>query len=325
MQKETVNIIDPHLHLFDVMQGEYCWLKADNPPFWPDKALINRTFTVEDLCFDDDFSTLGFSTLGFSIKGFVHIEAGFDNAKPWRELAYLEQSTSKNNTLMRTIAGLDLSLPPATFTEQLVKCQAYKSFVGIRHILDGQGLKVLSSESAKLNMKKLDETELIFEVQISFHCESENTEIIQSTNLGILALIEHIKSNNNTHFIINHSGLAPTSSSDSPNPAWLQWLNNLASIAAFPNVFLKFSGAEMSNRKYQQQWLNQVLLECITLFGTQRIMLASNFPLCLFSQASYQNYWLMLFNLAVFKSLSKEQKKALSHDNAFRLYKFSNK
>ena len=77
-----IKIIDPHLHLFDLKQGDYHWLKADNPPNWPDKNVINNTFDEQDLSLSPPLS----------LAGFVHIEAGFDNLQPWRELNYLQKS-----------------------------------------------------------------------------------------------------------------------------------------------------------------------------------------------------------------------------------------
>ena len=44
-----MKIIDPHLHLFDLKQGDYHWLKEENPPFWPDKHLIKKSFKETDL------------------------------------------------------------------------------------------------------------------------------------------------------------------------------------------------------------------------------------------------------------------------------------
>jgi L-fuconolactonase len=29
----TVKIIDPHIHLFDLQEGEYQWLKLENEPY----------------------------------------------------------------------------------------------------------------------------------------------------------------------------------------------------------------------------------------------------------------------------------------------------
>ncbi|MCK5818500.1 MAG: amidohydrolase family protein [Psychromonas sp.] len=318
MRKQTINIIDPHVHLFNLSQGEYHWLKSENPPDWLDKSVINKNFTQKDL----QLNGITF------LSGFVHIEAGFNNTKPWRELEYLEQANSALKNLqgtysqsMRTIAGLRLSLAPAVFTEHLNKCLGFRSFVGVRHILDELGFAILSSDNISHNMKALHNAKLIFEVQITFYDPQTKVGIktSQSINAGINALGKLIKRNHNIRFIINHAGLPPENSNQT---AWRQWQNNLKMLACYPNVFLKLSGAEISNRQYTTQWLDLVLSKCITTFGDHRVMLAGNFPLCLFSKDSYQDYWQTLLNLSVFKALSTSQKNALCHDNAFKIYKF---
>ncbi len=318
MLKKTINIIDTHLHLFNLSQGDYHWLKTEKPPFWPDKSHINKDFTQKDLHLNETIF----------LSGFVHIEAGFNNANPWLELKYLEQANAplknvdgKHSPSMRTIALLMLSLAPAVFTKHLNNCLKFKSFVGVRHILDEQALDILSSDNVSYNMQTLHNAKLIFEVQIAFYDPqtNDNTKTRQSIRAGINTLSELIKVNHNIRFIINHAGLPPENAKQT---AWREWQDNLKMLAGYPNVFLKFSGAEMTNRQYTEQWLNHVLAQCIAAFGDQRVMLASNFPLCLFSKDSYQDYWQTLLNLTVFKALSTSQKKALCHDNAFKIYKF---
>ena len=77
----TINIIDPHIHLFDLSQGDYHWLKSQNPPSWPDKVIIERNFDLDDLTNslainltnDGDYND---ELIGeVSLSGFVHIEA----------------------------------------------------------------------------------------------------------------------------------------------------------------------------------------------------------------------------------------------------------
>ena len=73
-----MKIIDPHLHLFDLSQGEYSWLKPECPPFWPDKSLVAKNFSEHDLRLNESLK----------LTGFVHIDAGFNNQQPRREIAW---------------------------------------------------------------------------------------------------------------------------------------------------------------------------------------------------------------------------------------------
>ena len=78
MSKPSITWIDPHIHFFALNEGHYGWLKPANAPFWPDKKAIAK-HTTEHMLYCASLGQLG---------GFVHIEAGFDNERPWREIDF---------------------------------------------------------------------------------------------------------------------------------------------------------------------------------------------------------------------------------------------
>jgi len=288
-----MKIIDPHLHLFDLELGNYHWLKAASPPFWPDKQQINRDFDESDL-------TL---TTPLSLSGFIHIEAGFDNEKPWRELAALEQSCNKP---FRAIANIDLTASCQQVNSIIEKLNEFPSFVGVRHLLDEQALALLTNKQVLDNISILNKNELVFEVQLSL-----------IDNKPVDALCDVITNNQKMSFIVNHSGFPP---SDIHTNEWQNWLNNLTRLAKYPHVAIKCSGWEMTDRYYQATWLNQSLSVIFSIFGANRVMLASNFPLCLFSHSSYQAYWQSIISSNFFQALTEQEKSALCYDNALNWY-----
>ncbi|MFT5708807.1 MAG: L-fuconolactonase, partial [Oceanospirillaceae bacterium] len=118
-----MKIIDPHLHLFDLDLGQYSWLKTKNPPYWPDKNIINKNFAPIDLTLEPPFEH----------AGFIHIEAGFDNIAPWREVQWLESIVTGR---FKTIANIDLTLPATDFLALIKRLTQQSSVIGFRHILD---------------------------------------------------------------------------------------------------------------------------------------------------------------------------------------------
>jgi len=288
-----MKIIDPHLHLFDLELGDYHWLKAENPPFWPDKQHINRSFNENNL-------TL---TKPLSLAGFVHIEAGFDNQQPWRELAALEKSCNKP---FRAIANIDLTSSSQHVNSVIEKLAEFPSFVGVRHLLDEQALALLKNKQALDNIKILNENGLVFEVQLS---------LIEHAPVN--ALCDAISDNPDIHFIINHAGFPPA---DIYTIEWQRWQSNLTKLSFFPHVAIKCSGWEMTDRSYQTTWLNENLALVFAIFGASNMMLASNFPLCLFSHRDYQVYWQSIISSDFFQALSKQEKSALCYDNALNWY-----
>jgi len=294
-----MKIIDPHLHLFDLAQGDYHWLKPDHPPFWPDKSAINQTFEESDLALEPTFT----------LAGFIHIEAGFDNSQPWRELITLEQNCKQP---FRAIAAIDLTLTNQGFNDCLTKLTALQSFVGVRHILDDDTLPLLTNKQVLTNFSQLNNAAkqqnktLIFEAQLS---------LINSTSVS--SLCDVINDNANISFIINHAGFPPT---DIQSVEWQYWQSNLLKLSSYPHVAIKCSGWEMSDRNYNQAWLTQSLTIIFDIFGQNRMLMASNFPLCLFSHNSYQNYWYSVIESDFIQALSAQEKSALCYDNALRWY-----
>jgi len=270
-----MKIIDPHLHLFALELGHYHWLKADNPPFWPDKQHI-------------------------------HIEAGFNNQQPWRELAALEQNCNKP---FRAIANIDLTASNQHFSLVIEKLAELPSFVGVRHLLDEQALSLLKNKQVLDNIKTLNENGLVFEVQLS---------LIEHAPVN--ALCDVILNNPDIDFIINHAGFPPA---DIHTIEWQRWQSNLAKLSFYPHVAIKCSGWEMTNRNYQATWLNENLSLIFAIFDTKKIMLASNFPLCLFSHSNYQSYWQSIISSNFFQALTEQEKSALCYDNALNWYAMS--
>ena len=291
-----MKIIDPHLHLFDLELGYYHWLQAENPPFWPDKQRINKSFYGSDLTLTEPLS----------LSGFIHIEAGFDNEQPWRELAAIEKSCNKP---FRAIANIDLTLSNQQLHSVIDKLAEYPSFVGVRHLLDDQALVILKNKQVLDNIKTLNKNSLVFEVQLS---------LIEHAPVN--ALCDVISNNPKIHFIINHAGFPP---SDKHTIEWQRWQSNLEKLSFYPHVAIKCSGWEMANSAYHSDWLNENLSLIFTIFGVKKIMLASNFPLCLFSHSSYQAYWQSIISSDFFQALTKQEKSALCYDNALSWYSMS--
>lgn len=297
-----MKIIDPHLHLFTLELGDYHWLKVDNPPFWPDKSLINKSFTEADLNLTEPYS----------LSGFIHIEAGFDNEQPWRELENLENNCQKP---FRAIATIDLTTSCRHVNDVLNKLTELASFVGVRHLLDEQAMALLNNKQVLDNINllnnfsALNHNTLVFETQLS---------LIERAPIEALSAV--INSNPNILFIINHAGFPPT---NTKTDTWKSWQNNLLKLSIFPHVAIKCSGWEMTQRAYSIDWVSKSLSVILSLFGEKRVMLASNFPLCLLSNHNYQAYWQTLLSSDFYQSLTEQEKSALCYDNALYWYSLS--
>lgn len=283
-----MNFIDPHIHLFDRNLGSYGWLKPSNPPQWPDKAIINRDFDQTDLL-----------ATKCQPSGFVHVEAGFDNEQPWREIEWLEATVTMP---FKSVACVDLTVSPQSFKALITRYLTLNSVVGVRHIFDDEAVDILAHPNTLINLQCLSQHQLIFETQIA----ATDTAVVR-------ALSDMANQCSELTIILSHTCFAPLDEHD-----YYLWLEQVQTLAQQHNIHVKASGWEMVDRQYDMAQVFKVTSALIEAFGEQRVLLASNFPLTLFSQ-SYQALWHGYQQL----SLPVDTKKRLAFDNANRLYKLN--
>jgi predicted TIM-barrel fold metal-dependent hydrolase len=126
----------------------------------------------------------------------------------------------------------------------------------------------------------------------------------------LLPLLEKYQ---NIKVVLNHAGV-PGDRNDSTLSGWY---HNLSLVAQYPNVFIKISGIGEKDHPWTLERNEKVIKDVIKLFGTDRVMFASNFPvdsLCV----DYNH----LFNC--FKQItsghSKEERLAMFYLNSKKLY-----
>lgn len=282
-----MKVIDPHVHLFELTLGQYRWLQPNNAPFWPDKSLINRNFGTKDLALPTPFEQLGV----------VHIEAGFNNQEPWKEVEWLEKTVT---TPLRTIATADITEAEDKFNANLTQLRIFRSVVGVRHILDEDVEAILTHPNAIKNLQQLAKLGWIFELQFN----ANHFDDCQ-TCLRIFKQVPKLK------ITLEHAGFI-LGSSDRKTAAQF---SNLSQLALIDNLMVKCSGWEMTSRDFLWSQVENTISLMQRTFGHERVMLASNFPLCLFRH-SYQDYWQNMNNLKL------ENKTALFYKNAAIWYGF---
>jgi len=262
----VISIFDPHLHLFNLDKGEYHWLKPNNPPLWNDKSLICRNFGLDDVMLQNDLT----------FSGCIHIEAGFNNNFPKRELDWLKPIFDSHESLrFGLIAYADITLSPKAFEQSIISLSKHKRFKGIRYIFDNNTNDLCSLENVFINLRYLASQHYIFELQFDVAQPSFTEKVYQ-----LFCQLPELK------VILNHAGFAPNYQSK----AFDVWLLNMQKLASLPNFWLKCSGFEMIDRQYTLEHLTRVLGSCIDIYGKDKVMCASNFPLNLFT-CTYQDYW----------------------------------
>ncbi|PLT26895.1 amidohydrolase [Pseudoalteromonas sp. MelDa3] len=251
----SMQIIDPHVHFFNLAEGQYTWLQGENPPAWPNLEKIKQPISAEQLVKSTDFE----------LAGIVHIEAGFDNQSPINELNWL--SSHLKSLSFKAISYTQIDSSADQFINSL-EALAHLSLCGIRDITEGTDAKRLLDANSFKNLTTLSDTQLHFEAQFDI----ENSEITKQ-------IAYYAKQLPRLQIIINHAGL-PSNLND--------WRQGVELLAQHDNIAIKFSGFELLQLTSEQQ------AACFNIlfnhFGQQRIMFASNFPVCQIN-TSYNTLW----------------------------------
>ena len=263
-------LFDPHLHFFELEDGEYDWLKPESAPFWPDKAKIAKSFTLSQL-----HSEIDDTSMTKSDYRFVHIEAGFNNEDPKAEIIWLEAHMRGSVINYRSIACCHLLLSPELFKQQIKELESYSSVVGVRDILDEQAVDYLAMPSVKDNLAWLATRGLIFECQ----CDCSDPLVVEQMCLFLAA-------NPEARWVINHCGGKVFTDGSATDEHWV----TLAQLATFPNVYIKASGWEMYNRDFSWSDVEITVAALVDIWGKERVMIASNFPLLTW-RMSYAEFW----------------------------------
>lgn len=286
-----INITDPHLHLFNLAQGEYGWLQPNQGPDWLDKSALHRNFTESDLHLSEPLR----------LAGYTHIEAGFSNEQSWLEIDWIE---SQANLPIRTIGCVDLCTSQTEFSNAISELTQRSSMVGVRHIFDDQLDAIISHPNTLSNLKTLESAGLLFELQFDASDEAAVDKVV--------VLLKQLP---NLTVVLNHQGLGSAAFSGEQKQHWLIGLTKLAEL---PKLYVKCSGFEMLDRAFTAETLQQTLEQLVRLFGPGRVMMASNYPLITLSM-SYEAYWLLVVESVRKVGLDLER---LVDLNAREIYRF---
>jgi predicted TIM-barrel fold metal-dependent hydrolase len=117
-----------------------------------------------------------------------------------------------------------------------------------------------------------------------------------------------------TTVIVNHTGLP----ADRSREGLIAWKQAMALLAACPNVSVKISGLGLVGEPWRIEDNRRIVLETLELFGIERCMFASNFPVDSLV-ASFDQ--VMSGFAAIVSELGASEQSKLFYDNAARIYR----
>ena len=117
-------------------------------------------------------------------------------------------------------------------------------------------------------------------------------------------------------FVLLHAGMLEDRSAE----GWARWRRGMAALAACPNVVTKLSGLGTFEHQCSVALWRPVIEETVALFGAERCLFGSNFPIESLWTAYTTLIGVMRDCLA---GCTPDERRAIWHDNAQRIYRLS--
>lgn len=300
MKRRT--IIDPHHHLWSLKGDRYPWLrKPMEIGVGGDLNSISKDYSADDYLDD---------TKNYVLKKSVHIEAAYDRPHCVDETEWLARIIADKNIPSAIVAYT--ALQSSNVEETLDRHAAHGDIVkGIRQILcwhDNPAFRMvdrndlLNDRDWRSGFAKLSKYNLSFDLMIYPHQLDDASALAEAFP--------------DTSIIVNHAAMPLDRSAEGLS----QWKMGLSKLARNENVSIKVSGLGQTDWQWTDQSMRPVIRDAIEVFGTERSMFASNFPVDkAYSSfdALYQSY-----EKAV-SDFSDEEKHALFCGNAERIYRLT--
>lgn len=290
-------IIDTHHHIW--LRKDVVWLKDPPiPRMFGDYFGIRRDYPVEEWMSD---------IVPEGATKSVHVSAMWGSGKELDETRWLQSVADRHGFPHGIVCNADLAKPE--IEAQLVEQKKFPNLRGVRQMLywDSNPLRQATSRPDLCNTPDfrrgfalLEKLDLHFELQIY-------------ASQAPFA-VKLIKAFPNVRMILVHAGMLTERT-----PAAIDhWREALTSIAACPNVHVKLSGIGMFSQGVTSPQVRQVVRDAIQIFGVERTIYGSNFPLEKL-HASYADF-LEHYRKALSEYPEVDQRKVF-HDNALKFYR----
>ena len=256
--EKSLEIVDAHVHFW--MPATHKWVaKAVSEPPFVGKYNFSPAYLPEDYRKDAE---------GYHVTHLVHVEAGWGKDEVG-ETVWLDSIADKDalRTPQAIVGHCDLSSELAREVIQR-HCQS-KRFKGIRQLLYYHPTKsvpfMAPHDDYFTDPKWLSGVSLLQEFNLSLEFLIDATQTHRAAQVA--------RQFPNVKFMLEHCGIAY-----STNEKTTLWREGLAELASQSNVYCKVSGMFWDCPGWTQESVMKRTQPCFDLFGLDRCVFASNFP-----------------------------------------------
>ena len=293
-------IVDAHQHFWDPQRNYHPWLR-DEPmlPFrYGDYSSIRTRFLPPDYLKE---------TAGWDVVKTVYVETEWDPTDPVGETRYIHEVAADFGLPNAVVAQAWLDREDAT---EVLQAQA--AFALVRSVRHKPAAAAKPQDACRGAAGSMDDARwregfaqlaplgLMFDLQTPWwHFDAA------------AALARDFA---DTTIVLNHAGLP----SDRSAEGLAGWRAAMASLAREPNVALKISGIGLAGQPWRAEDNAPIVRDAIAIFGAERCMFASNFPVDRVV-ASFDTIYRGFAGAVA--AMPQATQRALFHDNACRIYR----
>jgi L-fuconolactonase len=274
------SVVDAHLHVWDLARSEYGWLS-------PELGSLYATFTPEQ-------AHAELEAAGVASAVLVQAEDSLRDTELMLEVAH------RHPWIAGVVGWVQLD-DPAVAARQLECWLREPRFRGVRHLVhDDARDDFLALPSVRASLRLLGEAGIPFDVPDAWPRHLAATADLAAA-LGDLQIV------------VDHLGKPPYGSAD-----WERWRATLGEVAARPNTVAQVSGLQVPGRPFTVDEVRPAWEAALELFGPQRLMWGSDWPLTVLT-GGYVQAWEVMSSLI--GELSPDEQAHVTTSTAVSVYK----
>ena len=254
-------IVDSHHHLWDLQRIEYPWLGAD---YDASKFILGEYYALCRNFLPQDFRE---SWGGMPVVASVHIEAECQRSLALAETQWVHEQARESGLPNAVVAHVDLLAPDAD--ARLAEHAAYPLTRSIRFkpVTSRRPQDSVADLPGSLHdprwpaaLERLRKHGLAWDLRVPFwHLEEAAAILRDFPGLPV---------------VLQHTGL-PWDRSEAGLAAWRR---GMEALAALPDVHVRLSELGLRDRPWREEDNFPVVRDAVAIFGWQRAMFGSNFP-----------------------------------------------
>ncbi|MNI18911.1 Amidohydrolase [compost metagenome] len=270
--------VDSHVHFWKLDRGDYTWIPRDN------KVLAQDRLPAELKPILD----------AHDVEGVILVQA----ASTVAETDYMLELAEHHPWILGVVGGLQIAADE--FQYDYERLRKNSKFAGIR--INGSAFEEKDETRKQLILKRLKVMEV----------DGFPIDILARPH-EIPSVLEFLKNVPDLKAVLNHLGVPPIKDQiEEP------WKSLIQEIAAYPNTMVKISGMITQAGGYHPELLAPYISHLIEMFGPQRIMFASDWPVALLG-GSYEAV-VQLFEALLPAHWNEEEREPVRRLNAQRFY-----